>query len=224
MSDALLIGLTGNIACGKSTVRTMLADLGAATIDADQVYHGLIAPGQSLWHALRQRYGDRIMLPTGEIDRRALGEIVFADPAKLAALDALTHPVVVAEIRRRAATVSAQVVVIDAVKLIESGLAELCDQVWIVTCDSAQQVERLMRRNGLTHAEATARVAAHPGLADRLSRADVTIDNSGALAATRRQVEDEWQALQGRLHKRDRTVIARAQRSDDERNPVNDGH
>jgi dephospho-CoA kinase len=184
-----VIGVTGDIACGKSTVMGMLADLGAATIDADAVYHELIAPGMPLLAALRGRFGPGVVAADGGLDRRALGAIVFGDAVALADLDRLTHPAVIAEIRRRLAASTAPIVAVDAVKLIESGLAADCDEVWIVTCDPTQQVARLMARNGLTAEAAARRVAALPPLAPKLAAADVVIDNSGDLAATRRQVE-----------------------------------
>lgn len=194
-SGPFLLGVTGNIACGKSTVTRMLSELGAEAIDADTVYHELIVPDAPLWQALVARFGDRILAPDRQIDRRALGAIVFADPAALADLDALTHPVVLAEIDRRVAASEAKVVVIDAVKLIESGHADGCDQVWLVTCDPEQQIERLVHRNGLSQAEAQRRVAAQPELAAKLARADTVIDNSDCVEATRAQVEAAWRVL-----------------------------
>src|SRR5581483_2467034 len=98
-----VIGVTGNIAAGKSSVMARLAERGVSVIDADAVYHALIAPGMPLNRAVRQRFGDAVARPDGTIDRRALGRIVFADPAALAALDALTHPAIEAELRRRIA-------------------------------------------------------------------------------------------------------------------------
>jgi dephospho-CoA kinase len=193
-----VIGLTGNIACGKSTVLAMLAEHGAATIDADAVYHELIIPGAPLWRALRDHFGQHIVAPDGTIDRRAHGAIVFADPAALSSLDALTHPAVIAEIRQRLASLAAPVVVVDAVKLVESGLDEECDQLWVVVCDPAQQIARLVARDRLTPDEAARRVAAQPPLADKLARADVVIDNSGPLAATRDQVATAWRRLPDR--------------------------
>ena len=190
-----VIGLTGNIACGKSTVLRLLAGLGAETIDADAVYHELIAPEAPLWRALRDRFGDSIVAPDGSIDRRALGGIVFADPAALADLDALTHPAVVAEIRRRIAMSESAVVAVDAVKLIESGLDATCDRVWIVTCGREQQIARLMARNGWSREEAERRVDAQPPLTPKLARADLVIDNRGAPEETRCQVEPAWDAL-----------------------------
>jgi dephospho-CoA kinase len=189
------LGLTGNIAVGKSTVLAMLADLGAATIDADAVYHELIVPDAPLWRALVDRFGWAIIAPDNTIDRRALGALVFADPTALAALDRLTHPAVIDEIERRLPTIAADVVVIDAVKLVESGLHERCHAWWLVVCDVEQQIRRLMARNGLDRAEAERRIAAQPPLLDKPALADRVIDNSGSLAETRSQVERGWREV-----------------------------
>lgn len=190
-----VLGLTGNIACGKSTVLAMLADLGATTIDADQVYHELIVPDAPLWQVLRDAFGETILGPDRTIDRRALGAIVFSDPAALAKLDALTHPAVETALRERVRAASTPVVVVDAVKLIESGFANACDRVWLVICDPAWQLERLQQRNHLSQDEAARRIAAQPPLEPKLVRADTVIDNSGDIAATRRQVEAAWREL-----------------------------
>lgn len=187
-----VVGITGNIACGKSTVVTMLAELGAVAVDADTVYHELIAQGAPLWRTLVARYGESIVGEDGAISRHQLGNIVFSDPEDLAELDRLTHPTVVVEIRRRLDGIGSRVVVIDAVKLLESGLDADCDSVWLVICHPKQQLQRLMARNGLTQADAERRIRAQPAIGPKLHRADVVIDTSGTMASTRRQVEDAW--------------------------------
>lgn len=189
MPRPLLLGLTGNIACGKSTVLRMLGERGAATIDADEVYHDLIVPDAPLWHVLRERFGPLIVAPDRSIDRRALAEIVFGETPSLADLDRLTHPPVVTALRRRVAATTASLVVVDAVKLFESGFADDCDAVWLVTCRTDQQVERLLARNGLPRPVAEQRVAAQPPLAAKLARADVIIRNDGNIDETRNQVD-----------------------------------
>ena len=195
MNRPFVLGLTGNIASGKSTVLAMLTELGAVPLDADAVYHELIVPGAPLWRAIRNRFGERIVAPGGAIDRRALGALVFADSAALADLDALTHPAVIAAVRDRLADLDGGIAVVDAVKLIESGMAQDCDRVWLVVSEPDQQVERLMRRNGLSRAEAERRVAAQPPLAPKLPLVDAVIDNSGTVEATRAQVDANWRAL-----------------------------
>lgn len=190
-----VIGVTGNIACGKSTVVGMLRELGAVPIDADKVYHELIRPGEPLWQTLRQRFGSTIVAADDTIDRRALGGIVFSDPAALADLDKLTHPAVVAAIRHQLARISGGTVVIDAVKLVESGLNADCDQLWIVVCEPEQQIDRLVARNGISRAAAEQRLRSQPPLKPKLASADVIIDNGGTLDATRRQVDTAWHTL-----------------------------
>ena len=195
LSRPLVIGLTGNIATGKSTVLAMLADLGATTIDADAVYHGLIGPGGPLTAAIAARFGAAVLAADGGIDRRTLGAMVFTDPDALADLDALTHPPVIADVIARLANVTTAVAVVDAVKLIESGLAAVCDRVWLVTCHEDQQITRLMSRNGFNREDAMRRIAAQPPLAPKLARADLIINNSGTVANTREQVERAWASL-----------------------------
>lgn len=195
VSRRFLLGLTGNIACGKSTVLGMLADRGAATIDADRVYHDLIGTDSPLWSALVQRFGTGIVASDRAIDRRALARIVFDDPIALADLDRITHPPVVAELRRRVSLKTAPLVVVDAVKLVESGFASECDAVWLVTCRPDQQIARLVARNGLSREEAEDRLAAQPPLAPKLPFVDLVIANDGSLLDTHEQVDRALEAL-----------------------------
>lgn len=194
-----VIGVTGNIACGKTTVTRWLAELGVETIDADLVYHSLIAPGSPLVRAIIERFGEGVAAPDGGIDRRALGAIVFSDPAALADLDRLTHPAVIARIQELIGASKAPVVAVDAVKLVESGLDRSCDEVWLVVCMPEQQIERLMQRNGFSREEAERRVRAQPDLEAKRSRSDVVIDNSGDLERTREQVLAAWDRIQHAL-------------------------
>jgi dephospho-CoA kinase len=190
-----LLGLTGNIACGKSTVLSQLAELGAETIDADRVVHELLAPGEPVAAAIGDTFGPGVLTPEGAVDRRALGALVFADPAALARLEALTHPAVRERIAARVAAAAergAPTVVLDAIKLIEGGLADRCDAVWVVTCRPEQQLARLMARNGFGEEEARRRIAAQPPQAAKVARADLVIDNSGTIEATRAQVAVAW--------------------------------
>lgn len=194
-ASVTVVGVTGGIASGKSAVLATLAELGAETIDADKVYHELIVPGTPLNQQLRAEFGEAIANPSGEIDRRALASIVFADPAELARLDALTHPAIIGEIERRIAASTAPVLAVDAVKLVESGMDRLCDRVWLVVVDRERQIERLMARNRLTRPEAERRVDAQPANQSKASRADAVIDNSGSPAQTRAQVLRLWSML-----------------------------
>ena len=185
----LWIGVTGNIACGKSAVLAMLGEAGAETIDADGVYASLVTAGSPLLARIAERFGSAVVAGDGQLQRRVLAGIVFADSAALADLDQIVRPPVVAEILRRAESATAAVVAIDAIKLIESGLADRCDEVWVVTCRPETQLARLMARNRLDHESARRRIAAQAPVSAKLDRADRVIANDGPLAATREQVE-----------------------------------
>jgi dephospho-CoA kinase len=190
-----VIGVTGNIACGKSTVMRCLEEHGVDLIDADRVYHELIEPRRPLWQALHDRFGDVIIGADGTIDRRALGGIVFADPAALADLDRITHPAIIEAISDRISDLTVSRVAVDAVKLIESGMTSLCDAVWLVDCDRDQQIARLMARNGMTSAEAERRVDAQPPIEPKRSLVDTVIDNGGTREQTCRHVVAALAAL-----------------------------
>ncbi|CAN5837584.1 dephospho-CoA kinase [soil metagenome] len=190
-----VLGVTGNIATGKSTVTAMLAELGATVIDSDLVYRELVGPGRSLVGELAARFGEDIVAADGSLNRPALGKIVFSDSEALADLDRIAHPAVIAEVDRRIAGIKSGVVVLDAVKLIESGHADCCDAVWLVVADPDVQVTRLMKRNRLSELEARRRVASQPPLGAKLARADFVIDNSGSRDELREHVERAWLAL-----------------------------
>ena len=190
-----LIGLTGNIATGKSVVARMLADLGASVINADALVHELQRKGAPAYAAILAEFGPGILRADGEIDRRALGAIVFSDPDRLRALEAILHPAVAVESRRRIAEAPTQVVVYEAIKLIEAGRAGLCDAIWVVTAPRGAQIERLVRDRGLSEAEARTRVDAQPPAEEKIKHATLVIDNGGGLGATRAQVERAYAAI-----------------------------
>ena len=189
------IGLTGNIACGKSLVAEMLRELGAETIDADRVAHEIMQPGSAVLDQIAQRFGGHVINQDGSLNRPELGNIVFTDPEALADLESIVHPPTVQAILDQVATSIAPVVVIDAIKLFESGLAEHCGQIWVVYCDPETQIARLMERNGLDEASARQRINAQPPQDEKIARADVVIDNSGSIAATREQVRRAWERV-----------------------------
>lgn len=202
MTRPYVIGLTGNIACGKSTVLRELARLGAATLDADAVAHACMRRGRPAYEAIVATFGRGILAADGEIDRRALGRVVFADPAALARLEAIVHPAVVDYTWKWLDTVAEEVAVIDAVKLFEAGMAERCDEVWVVTCPQEEQVRRLMRYRGYSEEEAWQRIRAQPPQEEKAAQADVVIENSGSVAELRAQVRAAWEQVQRRLHAR----------------------
>ena len=191
----LLIGLTGNISTGKSTVAAMLAELGAEVIDADRVAHQVMEAGTLAHAQIVETFGPEVLSPDGEIDRARLGAIVFADPESLARLEAIVHPATLRAIDRRIASSFADVVVVEAIKLIEAGMADGCDSVWVTTCRPEQQVYRIMGGRGLGRAEAELRVRAQPPQEAKIARADVVVDTSGSLARTRAQVHAAWERL-----------------------------
>lgn len=187
-----VIGLTGNIACGKSTVLRMLRDIGARTIDADELTHRALAVDGAAYSGVVEAFGQSILGESGEINRRALGQRVFSDAAELRRLEELVQPHVRAEIVGILAARSSPLIV-DAIKLIEGGLARLCDEVWVVRCRPEQQVARLMERNGYTSEEVLLRIGAQPPQEEKLRVADVVIDNETGLEETRRQVVAAWE-------------------------------
>jgi dephospho-CoA kinase len=176
------IGLTGPIGCGKSTVASWLAADGALVVDADAVARAVTAPGEPAHAAILARFGDEVRSADGILDRAALARIVFADPSALADLEAIVHPAVRPRILaaiEAADRAGAGAIVIEAIKLVEGGLADLCDEVWLVTCDPSRQRARMAAR-GMTPDDVARRLATQAGLAERLRAAATrVIDTSG---------------------------------------------
>jgi dephospho-CoA kinase len=191
VSRTVRIGITGPIGCGKSQVGRWLAERGARIVDADQVARGVTAPGTPVHAAILHRFGAAATAPDGTLDRAALGRVVFADPAALRDLEALVHPAVRPRILALIAAAEADAVpavAIEAIKLVEGGLAALCDEVWLVTCDPAAQRERLIAR-GTAGPDADQRVAAQAGLVERLrSSATRVLNTSRGVGETRQAV------------------------------------
>ncbi|MCS6825304.1 MAG: dephospho-CoA kinase [Caldilinea sp.] len=193
MTRPKTIGLTGNIGTGKSTVLRYLAERGAAVIDADALAHQAIVPGGPAYQAVVDLFGTQILAADGSIDRKALGAIVFADAAKLAQLEAVVHPAVFELAQRILNETDAPVVVIEAIKLLESGrLLKLCDEIWVVTADEASQLRRLMHGRGMDEAEARRRMAAQSPQEEKIKRATRVIDNSGSLEQLYEQLDRIW--------------------------------
>lgn len=193
--EKYVIGLTGNIAVGKSLVLAILAELGAATIDADRVAHQVLRKGEAAYDKVVDAFGAGILGADGEIARAALGAIVFADPLKLKQLEAITHPAVRLRIDRMARAAAADVIVIEAIKLLEGDLKNAVDAVWVVNASPEAQLARLQSERGLPEPAARQRMAAQNSQADKLRKADVVIENDGAPEATRRQVRRHWEAI-----------------------------
>ena len=191
----LVIGITGTIAAGKSTVANILAELGAELVDADHVAHKIMSPGQPAYQPIVDEFGRSILAPDGTIDRRKLGAIVFQNSERLAKLDELVHPHVNDELDRLIATTQSSVMIIEAIKLIEAGGHTRCDSVWVVTANRGQQISRLVTSRGMSELDADRRLVAQGPAEAKVPFADVVIDNSGDLEATRRQVESEFVRL-----------------------------
>jgi dephospho-CoA kinase len=200
----LLVGLTGGIAAGKSTVSATLAELGAEIVDADLIARQVVMPGKRAWHKIREHFGPGVFGPDGQVDRRKLADVVFADKAKLTVLNEITHPDIFAQVAERLERSSDRevVVVLDAALLIETGLADRVDVVVVVDAgDEEEQVRRLVAK-GLEERDARARLAAQLPAEQRRVRADLVIDNSGTFEELTARVEEVWGELQRRLRER----------------------
>jgi dephospho-CoA kinase len=190
-----LIGLTGSIATGKSLVLAHLRERGAYTIDADKLAHECMAPGSPAHGEIARRFGRGVLAPGEEIDRAALGRLVFSDAQALADLEAIVHPHVVEEVSRRLAESGARVAVVEAIKLLEANLASRCHAVWVTTSAPERQIERLTRERGLSRDEAVLRLRAQPPSAAKVARADVLLENDGSLALLEALVDAEWEDI-----------------------------
>ncbi|MFC9165028.1 dephospho-CoA kinase [Streptomyces fungicidicus] len=199
----LKVGLTGGIGAGKSEVSRLLVEHGAVLIDADRVAREVVEPGTPGLAAVVDAFGEEILTADGALDRPKLGSLVFADPEKLAVLNAIVHPLVGARSREleEAAAVDA-VVVHDVPLLTENGLAPLYDLVIVVDASPETQLDRLVDRRGMTAQDARARMAAQATREERRAIADIVIDNDVPLDALRRRVEDVWSQLEDRASRR----------------------
>ncbi|MGV9846271.1 dephospho-CoA kinase [Streptomyces fungicidicus] len=199
----LKVGLTGGIGAGKSEVSRLLVEHGAVLIDADRIAREVVEPGTPGLAAVVDAFGEEILTGDGALDRPKLGSLVFADPEKLAVLNAIVHPLVGARSREleEAAAVDA-VVVHDVPLLTENGLAPLYDLVIVVDASPETQLDRLVDRRGMTAQDARARMAAQATREERRAIADIVIDNDVPLDALRRRVEDVWSQLEDRASRR----------------------
>lgn len=198
MAHARVIGLTGGIASGKSTVAAMFRALGAPVVDADEVARRVVEPGSPGLAAIVERFGDGVLDTGGRLDRKRLGARVFADPEARAALEAITHPRIAEVSRGEIAAhleAGAPVVIYEAALIVENQLHRGLDGLIVVSVPEAVQLERLRDRDGLSEAEARARLGAQLPLADKVAVADHVIDNAGSLDQTRDQVERLWREL-----------------------------
>ncbi|MEU0672511.1 dephospho-CoA kinase [Streptomyces sp. NPDC006172] len=195
----LKVGLTGGIGAGKSEVSRLLVECGAVLIDADRIAREVVAPGTPGLAAIVETFGEGVLAADGSLDRPRLGSLVFADPDKLAALNAIVHPLVGARSAElEAAAPKDAVVVHDVPLLTENGLAPLYDVVVVVDAAPETQLDRLVRLRGMTEDDARARMAAQATREQRREIADVVIDNDVPLGELRARVKDVWADLERR--------------------------
>jgi len=195
----LLVGLTGGIATGKSTVSVMFAHLGAKVVDADLLAREVVMPGQPALAGIVDEFGPGVLQADGQLDRKRLGAVVFADPARRKRLEEITHPAIHARQQRILSVYDEEafegLVMWDAAVLIESGGAERMDRLVVVFADPATELARLMARDHMSEAEARGRIAAQMPVGEKAKLADYVIDNSGSRGETERQVRDVYRKL-----------------------------
>lgn len=187
-----VIGLTGGIAAGKSTVAALLAERGAEVIDCDRLARDVTAPGTPGLEAVLARFGESLRTPEGGLDRAELACRVFADARALAELEAIVHPLVTAEVDRLLACSTAPVVVVEAIKLLEAGYRARCNGVWVVTAPEEVRLQRLESGRGMSPEEARRRLAAQGDDAVKRAAADEVIVNAGGRDELARAVAEAW--------------------------------
>ena len=206
MRRFLLVGLTGSIATGKSTVSRMFAHLGARVIDADLLAREVVMPGQAAYARIVEEFGPQVVQEDGSLDRKALGALVFGDPAKRKRLEEITHPAIGLRQQRILSVFDEEalegVVLWDVALLYEGGGAAKMDRVVVVYADPETERRRLMERDGLSDADARARIASQMPIAEKAKLADYVIDNSGTREETERQVRTVYGALLAELKAR----------------------
>ncbi len=194
-----VIGLTGGIGTGKSLVAHMLGELGAEVIDADRIGHEAYTPHTPVWKEVVEAFGEEILQPSGEIDRKRLGSIVFSDPKELARLNSIMHPRMAEMIHERVKELEgkgAETVVVEAAVLVEAGWDKLpwVDEVWVTRSDEEQVVERIKERNNLPDEEIRKRIGSQLPFQERSRNAQVVVDNSGAIDDLKEAVESIWES------------------------------
>lgn len=208
MGRVFVIGLTGGLGTGKSTVAEMLREKGAVVIHADQLGHQVYEPGRPAYYEIVEAFGPQVLGDGGRIDRRRLAQLVFADAEALARLNRITHPRIRQAMQEQLAQLArqegVQVAVVEAALLLEAGWDDLVDEIWVTVAPPEVAAQRAAARSGIPVEEAMARIRAQLDNEKRAQRAHVVIDTSCPLEETRRQVEEEWQKLTARLTGRER--------------------
>lgn len=190
-----VMGLTGGIASGKSTVASILSEFGATIIDADKVAREVVEPGQPAWHDIRKAFGDDILLVDGSLNRQRLGEIIFNDPAKRQMLNSIMHPRIIEECQKRLEhykQAGKQAVILEVPLLIETGMDTMVDEVWLVVVDTETQINRLIKRDGLSRGQALKRIKSQMLLEEKIPKADIIIDGQLKINELRSYLKTLW--------------------------------
>lgn len=194
----VIVGLTGGIASGKSTVANMLADLGARIIDADVIARKIVEPGEPAWKDIRETFGEEVFHDDDTLNREALGEVVFGDPEARKKLETITHPRIGQRMMERAQQIRSEGhdwVIYDAALIVENGIHEWLDSLIVVAADRDVQVKRVIERDKMSRDQAVQRLDAQMPLEEKVAVADYVIDNNGTLGQTREQVEQIYQQI-----------------------------
>lgn len=195
MPGKFVIGLTGNIATGKSVVRRMLEHLGAYTIDADALTHRTYAKGAPGYQQVIDKFGKWLINKDGEIDRKKLGNLVFSDAEAMKQLEAIVHPLVRQATEILTKRASQSVIVIEAIKLLEGELRMVCDSIWVTNAPEAVQVERLMRKRGMNRDQALERIHMQSAQSAKVAVANIVITNTGSYDDLWKQVSEAWKEI-----------------------------
>ena len=191
-----IIGLTGNIASGKSLVASMLENYGAKVIDVDDIAKKIVEPGEPTWDKIVENFGKDILNPDNTLNRKALGDVIFNDEEKRKKLNDITHPVIIQTARDKVEQYkrdNAQVVIIEAALIVEKGgLKDLIEKLIVVSSDKESQIDRLRSRNELSMEEALSRINSQMPTTEKIKHADYIIDNSGTVDDTEKQVDELW--------------------------------
>ncbi len=193
-----VIGLTGGIGSGKSTVSQCLAELGAVILDADKVGHEAFKPNTAAWHEVVATFGEQVIAPGGEIDRKKLGEIVFNSPESLARLNQIMHPRMYEMMKDQIEEYRQQgvdVVVLEAAVLLEANWTPLVDEVWVTVASESAVLERLKQQRGLAEEQTLARIRSQLTIEARTKHADIVINNDGDLDEMRAKIKELWASL-----------------------------
>lgn len=194
-----VIGLTGGMGSGKSTVSQVLSELGAVIVDADKIGHEIYQPNTAIWRQLVKTFGKQILAPDNTIDRKKLGAIVFSNPESVKKLDSIVLPGMFQVAKRQieeARKQGVKVVVLDAPTLFEAKWDSLVEEVWVVVANEADVIKRATERTGLPEEQIRARIRAQMSNEERVKRANVVIHNDGAVKDLRKKVGELWEALQ----------------------------